>query len=48
MPNTVPAMDNAEILKYLDDKGKNVRCEPAYGVCITEGLKGISLTDRAL
>ena len=47
MPNTVPAMDNAEILKYLDDKGKKMCGVNLLMVsAITEGLKGISLTDQ--
>jgi dihydroorotase len=47
MPNTLPAMDSAEVLDFFNAKAKEapVRCFPI--AAITEGLKGAKLTCAA-
>ncbi len=45
MPNTVPAADCAEVIKYVLDKAKNASAKVYPVGCITKGLKGEQLCD---
>ena len=46
MPNTNPVIDNAALVKYVMDKGKEVGLTNVYTTaCITKGLKSQELTE---
>lgn len=45
MPNTVPAIDTAETVKYVLDKAKNADANVYVAGSITKGLKGEEQTD---
>ena len=45
MPNTTPAVDNAETVKYILEKAKQSKVKVYPVGCITRGLKGEELCD---
>lgn len=45
MPNTIPAVDNAETVKYIIEKAKQSKVRVYPVGCITKGLKGEELCD---
>lgn len=45
MPNTTPAVDNAETVKYILEKAKQSKVKVYPVGCITKGLKGEELCD---
>lgn len=45
MPNTNPAVDNTETVKYIIDKAKSAKAKVYPVACITKGLNGEVLTD---
>ncbi|MBQ9949037.1 MAG: dihydroorotase, partial [Oscillospiraceae bacterium] len=45
MPNTTPAVDNAETVKYIIEKAKQSKTKVYPVGCITKGLKGEELCD---
>ena len=45
MPNTVPVIDNAEVVKYVLDKAKNAKVKVYPIGCITKGQNGEELCD---
>ncbi len=45
MPNTVPAADNGETVKYILDKAKNADARVYVAASVTKGLKSIEPTD---
>lgn len=45
MPNTNPAVDNPETIKYILDKAKNADAHVYVVASVTEGLKSIKATD---
>lgn len=47
MPNTTPAIDTPEIVKYITDKAKGTGVEVYPVGCITRGMKGQELYDHS-
>jgi dihydroorotase len=45
MPNTIPAVDNAETLTYIKNKAKNAKVNIYPAAAITKGLDGEELCD---
>lgn len=45
MPNTIPACDNAETIKYIVKKGRESKIKVYPVGCITKGLEGKELCD---
>lgn len=45
MPNTRPAVDNEETIKYIQKKAEQTKIDILPIACITEGMKGESLAD---
>lgn len=45
MPNTKPATDSAEVVKYILDKAKNADANVYVAASITKGLKSLEPTD---
>lgn len=45
MPNTLPTVDNAEVVKYILEKAKSSKVKIYPVGCITKGLKGEELCD---
>ena len=40
MPNTSPAVDNADTIDYINDRAKSAKCKIYQSSAITKGLKG--------
>jgi len=47
MPNTLPVIDNTEVLEYVIDKAKNAAVTVLPIAAVTVGQRGIELTDFA-
>lgn len=45
MPNTSPAIDNAETIQYIRNKSKNAKARVYIAAAITKSLGGSDLTD---
>ncbi len=45
MPNTVPAVDSAETVRYILDKAQNAKARVYVAAAVTKGLKGTEPTD---
>ncbi|MEZ0323520.1 MAG: dihydroorotase [Hydrogenothermaceae bacterium] len=49
MPNTLPALDETSLIRYVIEKGKEVGlCRVLPAAAITKGRKGMQLTEMAL
>ena len=47
MPNTRPAVDNAEVLSYIREKAEKARARVYPVACINRGMEGEALTDMS-
>lgn len=47
MPNTRPAVDNAEVLSYIREKAEKAKARVYPAACITRGMEGETLTDMS-
>ena len=47
MPNTKPAVDSPEVIRYILDKAQSAQARVYPVACVTKGMDGEALTDMA-